>query len=133
MNQGMNVNLFRVVIITMLCAFSFGVRAEMMTVQDLKKFLAKGEAGELAATSYVNGVVDGMLGLDSLHQKERKTPKEFCRFYEAQKAGKPIRHPAYRTRELVNAWEKQGHPMNTLAVDFVLAFMTAQYGCEVAK
>jgi hypothetical protein len=45
-------------------------------------------------------------------------------------AGKPIRHPAYKTKELVAAWERQGYPMHTSVVDFVLAYMTQQYGCK---
>jgi hypothetical protein len=36
---------------------------------------------------------------------------------------------ARQVQQLVAAWEKQGRPMNTLAVDMVLSFMTAEYGC----
>lgn len=104
--------------------------AELMTVKHLKDFIAQGPSGELAATAYVQGVMEGMLGMDSLYQKEKKLKPEFCKFYEAQAQGRPERHPAYHTKQIVAAWEKQGLPMTTLAVDMVLAFMTAQYGCR---
>ena len=104
--------------------------AQLMSVKHLKDFIAQGPNGELTATAYVQGVTEGILGMDSLYQKEKKLPPEFCKFYEASAQGKPIRHPAYRTKEIVAAWEKQGLPMTTPAVDMVLAFMTSQYGCK---
>ena len=103
--------------------------AQLMSVKHLKDFIAQGSNGELTATAYVQGVMEGMLGMDSLYQKEKKLPPEFCRFFEAYTQGKPQRHPAYRTKEIVAAWEKQGLPMTTSAVDMILAFMTSQYGC----
>lgn len=101
-----------------------------MSVKHLKDFIAQGPSGELTATAYVQGVMEGMLGMDSLYQKEKKLKPEFCRLYEAHAQGRPERHPAYRTKEIVAAWEKQGLPMTTTAVDMVMVFMTAQYGCR---
>jgi hypothetical protein len=103
---------------------------QLMSVKDLKDLIARGPDGELGATSYVQGVVDGMLGMDAVNQKEKKLPAEFCRFLESYKRGKPERHPAYRTKQLVTAWEKEGFSMNAPAVDMVLSFMTSQYGCK---
>jgi hypothetical protein len=113
-----------------LVIFATPAYSQLMTVQNLKELLAKGHEGEVAATAYVQGTVDGMLALDSLHQKEKALPSEFCKFKASFQKGRPETHPAYRTKELVAAWERQGLPMQTLAVDFVLAFMTAQYGCS---
>ena len=104
--------------------------ADLMTVKDLDDLIARGATGEVAAVSYVQGVVDGMLGIDSLHQKERHTPPEFCRFFDSYKRGKPETHPAYRTKEIVAAWKQQGAPMSTPAVDMVLAYLSAQYSCK---
>lgn len=108
---------------------SFAARADVMTVGQLRDMVQSGGAGELAAVAYVNGAVDGMVGLDFLHQKERGSKPEFCKFRDARLRGKPLPHPAYRTKELLAAWEKQGQSMDTPAVDFVLAFLSAQYGC----
>lgn len=103
--------------------------ADVMTVGQLEKLIQSGPSGEVAAVAYVNGAVDGMVGLDFLHQKERGSKPEFCRFRDARLKGRPLPHPAYRTKELVAAWKKQGKPMDTPAVDFVLAFLSGQYGC----
>ena len=99
--------------------------AEMMTVQHLKDMIAKGGDGEAAAVGYIQGVVDGMLGMDALHQKERGTPREFCGFGGANAP----RHPAYYTKQLVVAWEQQQRAMNTLAVDMALAYLSARHAC----
>ena len=108
-------------------------QAEMMSVRQLKELFESGPQGELAAVSYVNGTIDGMLAIDSLHQKERKLPPEFCAFDQAKRTGKSIKHPAYRTREFLVAWEREGKPMDAIAVDFVLAILDSQYGCPQKK
>lgn len=113
-----------------LSLISTSASAQLMTVGQLKEMLSKGPQGELAATAYVQGVVDGMLGMESLHNKERGTPFEFCRLHDAKKNGKQVRHPAQYTPQLVSAWEKERKTMDTLAVDMVLSFLSSQYSCR---
>jgi hypothetical protein len=116
---------FLAVLIIML--FPAAAHAELMTVNMLKEMLQKGSIGELAATTYVQGVVDGMLGMDSVLQKEGKMPPEFCGIHGPSSSGIPIQHPAYHTRPLVSSWERQGYPMDAPAVDMVLSYMTKQF------
>jgi hypothetical protein len=103
--------------------------AELMTVQQLKEMMKKGEAGEIAATAYVQGVVDGMAGVDWMHHKEQKTKLEFCALHN-RSGTDPVRHPAYNTKTIVGAWEKQGHPMSTSALDMILAYLSHAWGCK---
>jgi len=100
--------------------------AEVMTVSQLREMLARGDQGELVATAYMQGVMDGMIGMDALNQNEYGRPLEFCELHDVQR---PVRHPAYHTEELVTAWERSGHPMEAPVVDLVLSYFTAQYGC----
>ena len=102
--------------------------AEQMTVDQMKLMLdEKGKLGELGATSYVHGVVDGLIAMESMRRNGSIRPKEFCRVFDA---GAPAEHPAFRTREIVMAWQKAGKPMSTSAVDVVLSFMSGEYGCR---
>ena len=118
-------------IITLALMFCTTIKAELMTVQHLKDLLNSGHAGEVAAVSYVNGAVDGLLAMDSLNNKEKNIPLEFCKLHEAGKSGNPlIKHPAYRTREIVEEWERLKEPMNFLAIDLVLSYLTSQYSCD---
>lgn len=121
--------LIMLVLITTLIYSSLAT-ADVMTVKQLKEMIDKGPVGKAVAVAYVNGAVDGMVGLDFLKQKERGDKPEFCKFGDAKVNKTPLRNPAYRTEDLVNAWEKDGAPMDTPAVDFVLAFLSAQYGCK---
>lgn len=105
-------------------------QAELMTVKQLKDLLGAGKAGEAAAVSYVQGVTDGMLGMESLHKKERGTPLEFCKLHEASAKGQPMQHPALQTKNIVGAWERSKQPMNTLVVDMMLMYLSAKYGCS---
>lgn len=105
--------------------------AQLMTVKDLDDMVTRGgKPGEVAAVAYVQGVMDGMIGMDSLHQKEQHTPPEFCRFSESYKHGKPELHPAFRAKEIISAWKQDGYPMNTLAVDMILTYLSSEYGCK---
>lgn len=122
--------MIRVVISAAAALLSTPLNADIMSVQDLQNLLERGQVGELAAVSYVQGVVDGMLAIDSLHQRDANLPPEFCRFYESAAAGSPEDHPAQHTKELVRSWAEQGRSMETIAVDMVLAHLDATYGCE---
>lgn len=126
----MNNMMRKLVLAALLFVLSAASSAQVMTVQNLKELSEQGSEGERAAVAYVNGAVDGMVGLDFIFQKERNAKPEFCKFSEAKRSGNPIKHPAYRTKELIASWERAGYPMDTPAVDFVLAFLTAQYGCK---
>jgi hypothetical protein len=102
------------------------VSAEVMTVQQLRDLIDKGMSGEALATSYFQGVVEGMFAMDSLRKKERGAKYDFCKIYGNNK---PIRHPAYETKRLVKLWESRGYSMSTLAPDMILMYLTRQYGC----
>lgn len=105
-------------------------QAELMTMRQLKDMLGASKAGEAAAVSYVQGVTDGMLGIESLHNKEHRTPLEFCKLHEASAKGQPMQHPALQTRNIVAAWERSKKPMDTLVVDVMLMYLSAKYGCS---
>lgn len=109
--------------------WAVSAQAEVMTIGQVKKLLNSGKTGEAAAIAYVQGITDGMLGMEALHHKEKGLPFEFCKFQEAHKLGKPILHPAYQTRKIVEAWEREKQPMSTIMVDVMLMYLTAQYGC----
>lgn len=113
-----------------LCAMSLSAKADMMTVEQLKKLLAQGKPGEALATSYVQGVADGMLAMETMRRKSLLRSKEFCQFYEQQEAGHPLPHPAFYTRQIVERWEAAKRPMNTIAVDMVLSYLSGSYGCK---
>lgn len=100
-----------------------------MTVQQLKDLIRQGEIGEVVAVSYTQGVVDGLLGMESLRKKERNAKLDFCGIREAYNNNNPIRHPAFETKNIVKRWEQSGRPMNALAVDMVLVYLTDEYGC----
>ncbi len=118
------------ILLLILAFFSPITHAELMKVQDLRGLLDLGEGGEAIVTAYVQGVIEGMVGLDSLRKKERNSPYDFCKMHADLGKGQPAQeHPASKARFLVITWEKNGYPMDTLAVDMVLAFMTQKYGC----
>lgn len=102
--------------------------AEFMTVQQLKDQIARGAIGEAAAVAYFHGAVDGMLAMDSLAQKQG-AKAQWCKFEQAKRTGKPLQHPAFRTKEFVLLWEKEGQNMQTIAPDFVLSVLDNVYGC----
>jgi hypothetical protein len=120
----------KMVSVLMLTSLSFWVQAEILTVNQVKTLLEDGEIGRAAAIAYIQGVTDGILAMDSLAHKETGKPYEFCKLHEAYASGTPEKHPAYQTKRLVSAWEKNGYPMETLAVDMMLGFLTRQYGCR---
>jgi hypothetical protein len=98
-----------------------------MTVRQLKDLYASGPAGEVAATSYVNGGIDAALGLDLVLRNEGHPP-QWCAF---DKGRKPVKHPAYRTAEFLRGWEKSRKPMSDPAADFVIAILDNFYrDCE---
>ena len=126
----MSTRSLRTLAAVILLAWSAVASPQLMTVRNLEELIAQGPGGEAVAVGYVQGVIDGMLGMDSLYQKEKRLPPEFCRFFDSYKKGKPERHPAYRTKELVATWKREGAPMDTIAVDMVLAHLSAQYTCK---
>lgn len=115
--------------LVMSLAMSPSISAEsFMTVGQLKDMIDQGPAGKVAAVAYVQGTVDGLLGMDSLLKKELGKKPEFCKFFEMGERGS-VEHPATKTEFLVIKWEESGQRMNTLAVDMLIMYMTAQYGC----
>lgn len=106
-------------------------QAEVMTVQQLRDMIAqKGDVGELAATSYFQGVVEGMMAMETMRRNGGIREKEFCKLLDGSPEDTAsILHPAYRAKEVIAAWERQGQPMNTVAPDVVLSFLSSQYGC----
>lgn len=121
-------------LVTIVFAFSLffpiSAAAEMMTVRMLKEQFESGAVGEVAAVAYVNGVFDGMIAMDSLAQKETGAKPQWCALEAARRSGKPVRHPAFQTREYLRAWERQGKNMDTIGPDFVLAILDDFYGCK---
>ncbi|HZH08938.1 MAG TPA: hypothetical protein VEZ24_01065 [Microvirga sp.] len=101
-----------------------------MTINQVKELLGKGQLGELAATSYSQGVFDGLLAMEYLRRAETGEAREFCGIIDAERTGQPVNHPAFRTRELVLAWEKQGRSMAVGFPDLALNYLSAQYGCS---
>lgn len=102
---------------------------DLMTVRNLDELIQSGQAGELAATAYVQGAVDGLLAMDALLEKEDGKKPEFCGFFE-QARQSPIEHPAKKTKRLVQMWKKSGQSMDTLAVDMLIMHLTARFACE---
>lgn len=106
-------------------------QARLMTVGDLDSLIAKGSKGEVAAVAYVQGTAAGLLGMDSMLQKEQGTDPAFCGVADLKREGKSISNPAQHTKQLVDAWKRQGaRPMSTSAVDMVVAYLEGQYGCS---
>ena len=111
-------------------AISTQAEARLMTVGDLQSLIQKGPKGEAAAVAYVQGAVAGLLGMDSMLQKEQGTDPAFCGIADIKQKGGSIPNPAKHTKQLVASWRRQGvKPMSTSAVDMVIAYLTAQYGC----
>lgn len=100
--------------------------AEIMTVEQLRNMISKqGQVGEVAATSYFQGVVEGMMAMEAMRRNGLMRDKEFCKLFDAVNT----QHPAYRTKQVIAAWEREGKPMETIAPDMVLSFLSSQYGC----
>lgn len=107
------------------------VRAQVMTVDQLSSMIAEGKLGELAATSYVQGVMDGMIAFEAMRRNGLARPKEFCVIFDKYGSGfGGTRHPAYQTKSMVAAWQREGQPMDTIAPDMALSFLSNQYGCR---
>jgi hypothetical protein len=122
--------LFSVVAALLVSSIHAEVRAGAMTVRQIKGLLDKGQLGELAATSYSQGVFDGLLAMEYLRRVETGEAREFCRLIDAEKEGRPVPHPAFQTRELVAAWEKQGRSMAAGFPDLALNYLSGQHGCS---
>jgi hypothetical protein len=111
-------------------ALSSSANAEILTVQQVKELHDRDAVGKVAATSYSTGVFDGLLAMEALRRTERGEATEFCGVYDAHRRGQPIRHPAFRTRELIREWERQGRSMELPYHDLALNFLSATYGCK---
>lgn len=122
-------NIIRTIVALMALFLTDAASAEIMTVQQLKDLLGRGETGQLAVAAYFQGAVDGLLAMDSLDHAETGEPYEFCKIFEARKSGTPIEHPAYKAAELVRAWEREGYSMTVPAVDMVLSYLSSHYSC----
>lgn len=104
--------------------------AQTMTVEQLRSLLTKGKIGELSAVTYVQGVVDGMFAFEAMRRNGLAQPEEFCAIFDRYNKGLGgTSHPAYLTKEMVAAWEREGQPMNAIAPDMVLSFLSNKYGC----
>lgn len=113
-----------------LVAVSTQAQARLMTVGDLQNLIDKGPKGEAAAVAFVQGTVEGLLGMDSMLQKEQDTDPAFCGVADLKAEGRSMPRVASHTKQLVAAWKQQGvKPMSTPAVDMVVAYLEGQYGC----
>ena len=90
--------------------------ADVITVQQVKDLLEKGEIGELSATSYSQGVFDGLIAMEYLKRTETGEAKEFCILIDAAKAGHPV--------------VRQGRKMDAVFSDLALNFLSKNYGCR---
>ena len=104
-------------------------QAEVMNVEQVKELLKRGELGEISAIAYVQGVMDGMIAMEYLNRSKSTPSQEFCKLIDANAAGRPIQHPAFKTKEIVAAWEREGRPMTTIIPDVVLSYFDKQFGC----
>jgi hypothetical protein len=100
-----------------------------MTVQQIKDFYNAGKFEETLATSYSQGVFDGLISIEGARRNEGKCGDELCGFFEIAENGGQIRHPSYRTEELVEKWELEGYPMDVPFTDLAISYMTKRYGC----
>lgn len=80
-------------------------------------------------TSYSQGVFDGLISMEAARRHEGKGGDELCGIFEAYEQGESIRHPAYRTEELIEAWESHGRDMGAPFGDLALSYLSGQYGC----
>jgi hypothetical protein len=123
-------NIMRSILLALLLsAAAITAQAQLMTIQQLKDLLQRGTLGELGATSYVQGVVDGMLAMETMRRNGSIRPREFCKLMDAIDAKQKIGHPSSETKQVVEAWERTGKPMDTIAVDVVLSYLSGRYGC----
>jgi hypothetical protein len=103
---------------------------DLMTVAQVKVLLNSTEKDQAMAAAYMQGLVEGMLGLASAQAKEQKAPTEFCGFFALVKRGEKFQHPAYGINQTINAWERAGLPMQAPAADLVLSYLEGQFGCD---
>lgn len=118
----------RILLIALLVA-SFSASAEMMTVQQIKDFYNGREIKEALATSYSQGVFDGLISIEGVRRSEGKGGDELCGFFDIAEKGGQIRHPGYRTEELIEKWEHNGYPMDVPFTDLAISYMSKRYGC----
>ena len=122
----------RVKLPLVLCGLLFGIstaQGEVLTVQQVKQLLQSGQQGEVAAIAYVQGVMDGMLAMEHLNRSKSMPSREFCKLIEAEASGRPLPHPAFKTKEIIAAWEREGRPTKTIIPEVVLSYFDAQFGC----
>lgn len=119
------------VICTALFSFfiSQGASAELMSVSDIKGFFAQGDQGRTIGVSYSQGVFDGLISMEGARRHEGRGGDEFCGLFDAYERGEQVRHPAYRTEELIDAWEQHGRDMEAAFGDLALSHLSGQYGC----
>nr|WP_156889298.1 hypothetical protein [Halomonas sp. 1513] len=103
--------------------------AELMSVKDVKDFFSQGDQGRTIGVSYSQGVFDGLISMEGARRHEGKDGEEFCGLFDAYERGEPVRHPAYRTEELIDAWEQHGRDMEAAFGDLALSYLSGQYGC----
>lgn len=100
-----------------------------MSVSQVKKLFAEGEQGKLVGTSYSQGVFDGLISMEAARRHEGEGEDEFCGIFEAYEQGEDIRHPAYSTEQLIEAWESHGRNMDASFGDLALNYLSGKYGC----
>lgn len=104
-------------------------KAEMMTVQEVKNYLSGDTSEKLIATSYSQGVFDGMIAMEGVRRKEGRGGDEFCGLFNGHQSDDSIRHPAYLTEELIQSWQDGGYPMDASFADLAISYLSGQYGC----
>jgi hypothetical protein len=122
----------RVKLPLVLCGLLLSISAaqgEVLNVQQVKKLLESGQQGEVAAIAYVQGVMDGMLAMEHLNRTKSMSSREFCKLIDAEVSGRPLPHPAFKTKEIIAAWEREGRPTTTIIPEVVLSYFDKQFGC----
>jgi hypothetical protein len=108
---------------------SFGLSAEMMTVQQVKDYYNGGLSEKLIATSYSQGVFDGMIAIEGARRNEGRGGDEFCGLFDRERNDNPIRHPAYQAEKLIGDWQDEGYSMDAPFADLAISYLTMEYGC----
>jgi hypothetical protein len=103
--------------------------ADGMRMRDMRSMLDNGPIGEAAATAYMQGAVDAAIMMEMNRRSGVLQPREFCGLVD-QPTGNRVAHPAFKTRELVLAWEKTGRDMAAHATNFVFNYLSGSYGCR---
>jgi hypothetical protein len=115
-----------------LCGLLLGINAaqgEVLNVHQVKKLLDSGQQGEVAAIAYVQGVMDGMLAMEHLNRTKSMPSREFCKLIDAEASGRPLPHPAFKTKENNRSLGAGGPTYDNNHSEVVLSYFDKQFGC----